>query len=71
MEVRFKNFVTIHDSYTQQGLSSHVTFRPIKSGATVPLNRPEKVFFKFLFTLFKNFLAQANMAKNLPKNKKC
>ncbi len=38
MEVRFKNFVTIRGSYTQQGLSIHITFRPIKSGATVPLN---------------------------------
>jgi hypothetical protein len=37
MEVRFKNFVTIRGSYTQQGLSNHITFRPIKSGATVPL----------------------------------
>ncbi len=37
MEVRFKNFVTIHGSYTQQGLSNHITFMPIKSGATVPL----------------------------------
>ncbi len=36
MEVRFKNFVTIRGSYTQQGLSNHITFRPIKSGATVP-----------------------------------
>ncbi len=32
-----KNFVTIRGSYTQQGLSNHITFRPIKSGATVPL----------------------------------
>jgi hypothetical protein len=31
---RFKNFVTIRDSYTQQGLSYLITFRPIKSGAT-------------------------------------
>jgi hypothetical protein len=38
MEVRFKNFVTIPGSYTQQGLSSNITFRPIKSGATVPLS---------------------------------
>ncbi len=37
MEVRLKNFVTIRGSYTQQGLSNHITFRPIKSGATVPL----------------------------------
>jgi hypothetical protein len=37
MEVRFKNFVTIRGSYTQQGLSNHITFRPIKSGATVSL----------------------------------
>jgi hypothetical protein len=37
MEVRFKNFVTIRGSYTKQGLSNHITFRPIKSGATVPL----------------------------------
>jgi hypothetical protein len=42
MEVRFKNFVTIRGSYTQQGLSNHITFRPIKSGATVPLR------FRFL-----------------------
>ncbi len=35
MEVRYKNFVTIRDSYTQLGLSNHITFRPIKSGATV------------------------------------
>jgi hypothetical protein len=38
MEVRFKNIVTIRGSYTQQGLSNHITFRPIKSGATAPLN---------------------------------
>ncbi len=38
MEVRFKNFVSISDSLTQQGLSNHITFRPIKSGATVPLS---------------------------------
>jgi hypothetical protein len=38
MEVRFKNFVTIRGSYTQQGLSNQITFRPIKSGATVPLS---------------------------------
>jgi hypothetical protein len=40
MEVRFKNFVTIRGSYTQRGLSNHITFRPIKSGATVPLRSP-------------------------------
>jgi hypothetical protein len=40
MEVRFKNFVTIRGSYTEQGLSNHITFRPIKSGATVPLRTP-------------------------------
>jgi hypothetical protein len=45
MEVRFKNVVTISGSYTQQGLSNHITFRPIKSGATVPLI---KSFFPFL-----------------------
>jgi hypothetical protein len=28
-------FLTIRDSYTQQGLSNHIIFRPIKSGATV------------------------------------
>ncbi len=39
MEVRFKNFVTIRGSYTQQGLSNHITFKLIKSGATVPLNK--------------------------------
>jgi hypothetical protein len=32
-----KYFVTMGGSYTQQGQSSHITFRPIKSGATVPL----------------------------------
>jgi hypothetical protein len=37
MEARLKNFLTIRGSYTQQGLSNHITFRPIKSGATVPL----------------------------------
>ncbi len=37
-EARFKNFITIRDSYTHQGLSNHITFRPIKSGATVPLS---------------------------------
>jgi hypothetical protein len=42
MEARFKNCVTIRDSYTQQGLSNHITFRPIKSGATVPLIKEEK-----------------------------
>ncbi len=44
MEVRFKNFVTISGSYTQQGLSNHITFRPIKSGATVPLSHLDKIF---------------------------
>ncbi len=39
MEVRFKNIVTVQGSYTQQGLSNHITFMPIKSGATVPLSR--------------------------------
>jgi hypothetical protein len=38
MEVIFKYFVTIRGSYTQQGLSNRITFRPIKSGATVPLS---------------------------------
>jgi hypothetical protein len=35
MEAIFKNCVTIRDSYTQQGLSNHITFRPTKSGAMV------------------------------------
>jgi hypothetical protein len=38
MEVGFKNFVTIRNSYPQQGLSNYITVRPIKSGATVPLS---------------------------------
>jgi hypothetical protein len=32
-EIKF--FLTIRDSYTQQGLSNHIILRPIKSGATV------------------------------------
>jgi hypothetical protein len=34
MEARFKIFVTIRDFYSQQGLSNHITFRPIRSGAS-------------------------------------
>ena len=56
MEVRFKNFVTIRGSYTQQGLSNHITFRPIKSGATVPLTGQDT--------------QGAANAENLPQNKK-
>jgi hypothetical protein len=46
MEARFKKFVTIRNSYTRQGLSNHVTFTPINSGATVPLkvHKREKFF---------------------------
>jgi hypothetical protein len=39
MEATFKNFFTIYDPYTHQGLSNHCTLSPIKSGATVPLTR--------------------------------
>jgi hypothetical protein len=49
MEVRFKNFVTIRGSYTQQGLSNHITFRPIKSGATVPLSKFQSDLKRHLF----------------------
>jgi hypothetical protein len=38
-----EKFATIRDSYTQQDLSNHITFRPINSGATVPLNKTEKI----------------------------
>ncbi len=50
MERRFQNFVTIRGSYTQQGLSNHITFRHIKSGATVPLKCLEReiVFHHFI-----------------------
>jgi hypothetical protein len=41
MKVRFKTFLTILDSYTQQGLSNHITFTPFKSGAKVPLKQGE------------------------------
>jgi hypothetical protein len=34
---RLKNPFTIPDPYTYQGLSNNTTFRPILSGATVPL----------------------------------
>jgi hypothetical protein len=39
--LEFKNgelkiFVTIRNSYSQQDLSNHITFRPIKSGVTIP-----------------------------------
>jgi hypothetical protein len=37
MASRLKNPLTIHDPYTRQGLSYQATFRPNKSGATVPL----------------------------------
>jgi hypothetical protein len=36
-EINF--FFNIRDSYTQQGLSNHIIFRPIKSGATVRLSK--------------------------------
>ncbi len=47
MEGRFNNFVTISGFYTQQGLSNHITFRPIKSGATVPLTQIYTVMLQF------------------------
>jgi len=34
---RLKNYFTIRDPYTYQGLSKKTTFRPILSGAKVPL----------------------------------
>jgi hypothetical protein len=52
MEMRFKNFVTIRGSYTQQGLTNHITFRPIKSGATVPLIDSKESFRKVMLQLF-------------------
>ena len=45
MEARLKNFVTIRDSHSHQGLSNHITFRPIKSGAMVPLMFYIKITF--------------------------
>ncbi len=39
MRATFKNLFTIYNPYTHQGLSNHCTLSPIKSGATVPLNK--------------------------------
>jgi hypothetical protein len=38
MEENFKIMFGIRGFNTHESLSSHTTFRPIKSGATVPLN---------------------------------
>jgi hypothetical protein len=58
MEVRFKNFAFIRGSYTQQGLSNHITFRPIKSGATVPLSSQKRTpaFKNMQFLNFSTFV---------------
>ncbi len=66
MEVRFKNFVTIRGSYTQQGLSNHITFRPIKSGVTVPLNKGTEQFGFYLRILFSRIEMNSNKIFVLP-----
>ncbi len=58
----FKILFTIHGFYTHEGLSNYTTFRPIQSGATVPLTHPQPWFCK-LFVKYFNILSKAPFPK--------
>ena len=55
--ITLKNLLTISDPWTHIGVSNHTTFRPIWSGAMVPLNITPSVVVKYVW-IFVSLIGQ-------------